>query len=136
VFSIGASNNYTNLSSNKYIAYCFSDIEGFSSFGSYTGNGSADGPFIYTGFRPAWIMVKRYTAVGNWQMFDSARDLYNPEDGRLYANLTDAENDQASVDFVSNGFKMRDTSGDNNSSNESYLYMAFAENPFKNSLAR
>jgi len=118
------------------ITYCFHSVEGYSSMGKYTGNGSADGPFIYTGFRPAWIMVKRYTATGNWQMFDSSRDLYNPENGRLYANLVDAENDQNSVDFVSNGFKLRDTSGDNNSSGQSYIYMAFAENPFKNANAR
>ena len=127
---------YGNENGATYINYCFAEIEGYSSFGSYTGNGSSDGPFIYTGFRPAWIMVKRYTATGNWQMFDSSRDLYNPENGRLYANLVDAENDQNSVDFVSNGFKLRDTSGDNNSSGQSYIYMAFAENPFKNANAR
>ena len=126
----------TNQSGKNYIAYVFAEVEGYSSFGSYTGNGSTDGTFVYTGFRPAWIMVKRYTAIGNWQMFDSSRDLYNPENGRLYANLADAESDQNSVDFVSNGFKLRDTSGDNNSSGQSYIYMAFAENPFKNALAR
>jgi hypothetical protein len=126
----------TNQSGKNYIAYVFAEVEGYSAFGSYTGNGSTDGTFVYTGFRPAWIMVKRYTATGNWQMFDSSRDLYNPENGRLYANLTDAENDQNSVDFVSNGFKLRDTSGDNNSSGQSYIYMAFAENPFKNANAR
>jgi hypothetical protein len=81
-------------------------------------------------------MVKRYTDTGNWQMFDSSRDLYNPEDGRLYANLTDSENDAASIDFVSNGFKLRATSGENNSSGQSYIYMAFAENPFKYANAR
>ena len=136
-FQVGVSAaNEMNKTGRTYISYCFSEIEGYSAFGSYTGNGSADGTFVYLGFRPAWIMVKRYTATGNWQMFDSSRDLYNPENGRLYANLADAENDQNSVDFVSNGFKLRDTSGDNNSSGQSYIYMAFAENPFKNALAR
>jgi hypothetical protein len=125
-----------NASSDTYVAYCFNSVEGYSKFGSYTGNGSTDGTFVYTGFRPAYVMVKRYTDVGNWQMFDSSRDLYNPEDGRLYANLSDSENDAASIDFVSNGFKLRATSGDNNSSGQSYIYMAFAENPFKYANAR
>jgi hypothetical protein len=135
VLTLGTS-TYSNANTATFIAYCFADVEGYSKFGSYTGNGSADGTFVYTGFRPAFVMVKRYTDTGNWQMFDSSRDLYNPEDGRLYANLSDSENDQASIDFVSNGFKLRDTSGDNNSSGQSYIYMAFAENPFKYANAR
>jgi hypothetical protein len=135
VFSIGTTGE-ANGNTNNLVAYCFHDVEGYSKFGSYTGNGSTDGTFVYTGFRPAYVMVKRYTDIGNWQMFDSSRDLYNPEDGRLYANLSDSENDAASIDFVSNGFKLRATSGDNNSSGHSYIYMAFAENPFKYANAR
>ena len=139
VFSIGASNNYTNLSSNKYIAYCFADIEGFSSFGSYTGNGSTDGPFIYTGFRPSWLMVKTSTyASTNWLIFDSARSPYNAVELELNANNNNQEYDNnRDVDFLSNGFKIRSGTNNNfNTSGGNYIYAAFAENPFKNSLAR
>jgi len=139
VFSIGASNNYTNLSSNKYIAYCFADIEGFSSFGSYTGNGSTDGPFIYTGFRPSWLMVKTSTyASTNWLIFDSARSPYNAVELELNANNNNQEYDNnRDVDFLSNGFKIRSGSNNNfNTSGGNYIYAAFAENPFKNALAR
>jgi len=129
-------NNYNN---KKHIAYCFAEIEGFSKFGSYTGNGSNDGPFVYTGFRPAFVLIKRTDASGlSWYIKDTERNLYNVADLQLYANLTDAEatSSAASNDMLSNGFKLRGTSGGVNASGGTYIYACFAENPFKYSLAR
>jgi hypothetical protein len=130
-----------NLSTNNYVAYCWAEIAGFSKFGSYTGNGSTDGPFVYTGFRPKWIMVKEATgtnaASGGWQIFDTNRDKGNPCDFRLKASDSDAEGSGApSFDIVSNGFKLRSTNSNWNDNNGTHIFMAFAENPFKNSLAR
>jgi hypothetical protein len=92
-----------------YIAYCFHSVEGYSKIGSYTGNGSADGTFVYTGFRPAWVMIKRTDAVNNWMMSDSARDPYNVVTELLYADLSNAAYALAHLDFTSNGFKVRTT---------------------------
>jgi hypothetical protein len=127
-----------NTNSTAMIAYCFAEIPGFSAFGSYTGNGSADGPFIYTGFRPAWIMIKQTTAAntGNWFMFDSKRIGYNAENYRLIADLDLAEADPGEFDILSNGFKVRFTSVNVNGSGNGYIFVAFASNPFKTSLAR
>jgi hypothetical protein len=131
--------NYLN---EKHVAYCFAEVEGFSKFGSYTGNGSADGPFVYTGFRPAFLMVKRSSsgAATNWIILDTSRDIYNLAGQALLPNLPDAEYTPASsgypMDILSNGFKQRGTSVSQNASSETYIYMAFAENPFKYSLAR
>ncbi|MDA9097041.1 hypothetical protein N9J50_01770 [Methylophilaceae bacterium] len=129
---------YANLTGQTYIAYCFAEVEGYSKFGSYTGNGSADGPFIYTGFRPAFVMMKATSAVaGNWAIYDVKREVYNIADNLLFANLTNAEAvAQSKIDILSNGFKCRSTNSNSNSNNAPYIYMAFAENPFKNSLAR
>ena len=119
------------------VAYCFAEVEGYSKFGSYTGNGSTDGPFVYTGFRPAYVLIKRVTtAGGSWVIHDSSRNTYNVADLNLYANLSDAENSSAVLDFTSNGFKIRTTRLGENQSGATFIYMAFAENPFKNSLAR
>ena len=124
-----------NTSSATYVAYCFAEVEGYSKFGSYTGNGSANGPFVYTGFRPAFVMWKRTDAGGNsWRIKDSTRNPYNETLLNLFPNDSSAENSDTSVDFVSNGFKNRSTGV--NVSSATYIYMAFAENPFKNSLAR
>ena len=123
-----------NASGGTYVAYCFADVEGYSKFGSYTGNGSTNGPFVYTGFRPAFVMVKPYSAAGNWFITDAARDPDNVATQRLFANLSNAEDSSALIDLTSNGFKLRMSSALNDSAN--YIYMAFAENPFKNSLAR
>ena len=123
-----------NASGGTYVAYCFADVEGYSKFGSYTGNGSADGPFVYTGFKPAFVMVKTYSSAGNWFITDAARDPDNVATQRLFANLANAEDSSALIDLTSNGFKLRMSSALNDSAN--YIYMAFAENPFKNSLAR
>jgi len=135
VFSLG-SNSAVNANGNNFIAYCFADVQGYSKFGSYTGNGSTDGTFVYTGFKPAWVMVKRTSASGdNWIMFDNKRDEFNVEETFFEANSTDAEKTSAShkVDFLSNGFKMRATGAGSNGSGSTYIYMCFAENPFVSS---
>ena len=112
------------------VAYCFAEVEGFSQFGSYTGNGSADGPFVYTGFRPAFVMIKAYDTTSSWTMVDSQRNTYNVCDKYLVAQASDAEATTTIMDFTSNGFKIR------YSNTKAWIYMAFAENPFKHSLAR
>jgi hypothetical protein len=130
-------NGNTNLNSNNYVAYVFSEIAGFSKFGGYTGNGSADGVFIYTGFRPKFLLIKKTDSSASWILFDSARNTYNIVQNYLLPDSSIAEGTGASTfDFVSNGIKLRSTSADSNASGGTYVYMAFAENPFKNSLAR
>ena len=133
VFSVGTSVN-VNASGANIIAYCFADVKGFSKFGSYTGNGSADGPFVYTGFKPAFVMAKATTDSGqSWLMQDNKRNTFNVADDRLFANLSNAENqpsDSGGIDFVSNGFKIRTNDGSTNASGQTRIYMAFAENPF------
>ena len=119
------------------VAYCWTPIAGYSAFGSYTGNGSVDGPFVYTGFRPKWVLFKISSAAGNWFIRDTARDLYNASTSSLFPNLSDAENPSGvSLDILSNGFKLRTSSSGVNGSGETIIYMAYAENPFKNALAR
>ena len=134
VFSIGTSGN-VNDNTATYVAYCFDAISGFSAFGSYTGNASTDGPFIYTGFRPAFVLIKRSSAVESWCLMDSKREGYNVDNDPLFANLSNAEGTQDFLDLLSNGFKLRSTDTGVNGSG-TYIYMAFAENPFKNALAR
>jgi len=131
VFSIGNAGD-TNASGQTYIAYCFADVKGYSKFGSYTGGGS-NFPFIYTGFKPSWLMVKNTSNnARNWTIIDNKRNPFNPEDEWLYANASDSTFDASSypTDFVSNGFKIRNTGSYFNTSGENYIYMAFAENPF------
>jgi len=127
-----------NLSGDARIAYCFHSIEGFSRFGSYTGNGSSDGIFVYLGFRPAWIMYKRTNTVGNWNILDTSRDPFNLADKLLRSNLAIAEEENTvyAQDFLSNGWKIRSTNVDINVNGSTYIYMAFAEHPFKHALAR
>jgi hypothetical protein len=134
-FALGA-NNDSNASGGTYVAYCWSEIEGFSKFGSYVGNGSTDGPFVYTGFRPKFILTKRTDATSDWWIQDTARSPRNASNALLFPNLANAEYTTAGVEFdiLSNGFKPRNTG--HNVSGGTYIYMAFAENPFKNSLAR
>jgi hypothetical protein len=138
VFSIGTTSS-VNFSGENFIAYCFHSVEGYSKFGSYTGNLSTDGPFVYTGFRPAFVMVKRYDPTGgNWWINDSKRDPENADPHLyLYPNLPLEEGSSTSndYDFLSNGFKLRNTTV-NNASGGTYIYMAFAENPFKYANAR
>jgi hypothetical protein len=136
VFSIGSSSG-SNGSTNAMVAYCWTPIAGFSAFGSYTGNGSTDGPFVYTGFRPRWVLIKSSSAASQWILHDTARDTYNTTSATLFPNLSNAEAANNSFDILSNGFKIRVGSGEStNDSGQTYIYMAFAENPFKNSLAR
>jgi hypothetical protein len=137
VFSVGTFNEVNNLSTT-YVAYCWSEIDGFSKFGSYTGNGSADGPFVYTGFRPKFVLFKRTDSSANWQILDSVRNAYNLTNLGLYPDLNFAEQVETNnvLDLISNGFKVRGTGVASNVNGGTYIYMAFAENPFKNSLAR
>ena len=131
---------WNNRVGQTMIAYCFAEVAGYSKFGSYTGNGSADGPFIYTGFRPAYVMIKATSAIATpWVVKDKLRAAnYNPQDGNLYPNLSNAEDTTASVyiDLLSNGFKIRGTYAGINNSGSDFIFMAFAESPFKTSLAR
>jgi hypothetical protein len=130
VFTVG-NDNAVNGSSDGIISYCFHSVKGFSKIGSYTGNGSTNGTFVYTGFKPAWVVAKRTSGTGSWRMWDNKREGYNGDNAFLYANLTNAEeSDGTLVDFCSQGFKWRGSSADMNGSGSSYIYMAFAENPF------
>jgi len=130
VFSIGTYTN-TNQSSSTYVAYCFAEKTGYSKFGSYVGNGNADGTFIYTGFKPAFILLKHTTSAESWHLFDGKRaNLFNPVNGRLQADSSGAEYTGKNVfDFLSNGFKLKDNNGAYNGSGSTYIYMAFAEAP-------
>ena len=134
VFSLGTY-AYTNANTTTYVAYCFAPVAGYSAFGSYTGNGAADGPFVYLGFRPAYVLIKRSSAVEAWCIMDSKREGYNVDNDPLFANLANAEGTQDFLDLLSNGFKLRSTDTGVNGSG-TYIYAAFAESPFKYSLAR
>jgi hypothetical protein len=116
--------------SNDIIAYCFAPVAGYSAMGSYVGNGSTDGPFIHTGFRPKFLLMKS-AGAGNWVIIDSARDTYNIADGDLYPDETNAEGSNPRLDILSNGFKLRSTYTSTNPSGTSVIYIAFAENPFQ-----
>jgi hypothetical protein len=137
VFTVGTGADQ-NGSGNTIVAYCFAEVAGYSKFGSYTGNGSSDGPFVYTGFRPKFFMTKRTNGAGdNWHIHDTTRSPYNEAFADLRPNTSDAENTSAyPMDIVSNGIKWRQGGSDGNESGATYIYMAFAENPFKYSLAR
>ena len=122
---------------DEMIAYCFAPVEGYSAFGSYTGNGSADGLFIYTGFRPRWILKKRTDTTDYWYIWDTARDPDNVVEAKLEANDSSAEYTSADwLDILSNGFKIRNSGNDINASGGTYIYAAFAEHPFKHARAR
>jgi len=128
--SVFTANSYA-LNNRDYIAYCFAPVAGYSAMGSYTGNGNADGPFVYTGFKPAWILYKRSDASGNdWTILDSTRGPNNVIDEYLQASNSNAEAASTMFDFLSNGFKPRLTSAGHNASGGTYIYLAFASNPF------
>ena len=133
VFSVGSPEN-TNASSATYIAYCFAEKQGYSKIGSYTGGSD---PFVYLGFKPAWIMFKNSSASENWRIIDNKRDTDNPAAQHLYPNLANAEGSGTSyndfVDFLSNGFKIRSGSGEIDGSGNTIIFLAFAESPFVNS---
>jgi len=125
-----------NKSGDTYVAYAFAPIEGFSKFGQYTGNGSSDGTFVYTGFRPAIVIWKRLDVSEVWAITDTAVNPYNVINKRQYISYDFAELVANRLDILSNGFKLRDPDSDTNASGGTYIYMAWAENPFKNALAR
>jgi hypothetical protein len=136
VFSIGTGTG-TNVSGRTYVAYCFAPVAGYSSFGSYTGNGSADGPFVFLNFRARWIMFKRVAAADPWIMYDTARSQYNQLAVDLAANDSRAEAATSAVlDITSNGFKLRNSGTIFNQSGSQYIYCAFAESPFQYARAR
>ena len=129
-------NAVINASGSTYVGYCFAEKQGYSKFGSYTGNGNADGTFIYTGFKPAWVMTKETGATGAWYMHDTKRDPSNGATHQLIANTNEVEYDTGSdvnIDILSNGFKQRYAGGSQNGNGDTHIYMAFAESPFVSS---
>ena len=133
VLSVGTYGG-VNTNGSAHLAYCFADIDGYSKFGSYIGFGGSDGGYIYTGFRPTFLLIKRKDSANYWLILDNKRDTLNPNTRGLYANLSDAENtfgNGTGIDFLSNGFKLRDSVASVNSQGGEYIYMAFAEAPFK-----
>jgi hypothetical protein len=122
---------------SPFVLYAFAPVEGYSAMGSYVGNGSADGPFVYTGFKPAIIIQKRTDSDGSWTLVDTARDIDNPAALELLPNSSAAEYDNTSLfDILSNGFKVRATFSNLNASGGTFIYLAFAETPFKTARAR
>ena len=142
LLTLKLTDNFLNTNGNTYVSYCWASISGFSKIGYYTGNGSTDGTFVYTGFRPKFIMIKNTAATQDWDIRDTSRDTYNASQYELYANQSSAEVNSGSrsptnyLDILSNGFKLRGTNPETNNSGTTYIYAAFAENPFKNALAR
>ena len=129
VFSLGNAVE-VNTNTEDYVAYCFAGVDGFSKFGSYTGNGSTDGPFIFTGFKPAFVVFKKTNATDSWEIFDNTRPGYNATGLGLFANTTASESTGRNIDILSNGIKQRNANATTNESGQTYIYMAFAENPF------
>ena len=138
VITMGAY-SFNNRSGDSHVCYAFHSVKGYSKFGKYTGNitSGSDGVFVYTGFKPAWLMVKSDSNAGQeWVIFDNKRDSFNQMDAWLYANATTAEDstgDERDVDFLSNGFKFRNAGGPTSYSGRTYIYFAFAEHPFVSS---
>lgn len=124
--------SYVNASGGTYVAYCHAEVPGFSKFGSYTGNGSADGPFVYCGFRSRWVMVKCSSSASDWSIHDTARATYNADDTVLFPNLSVAEQvgTGVGIDVIATGFKLRNSAGNDNTSAQTYIFAAFAEYPF------
>ena len=134
VFTIGTSHK-TNADGEKYIAYCFTNIQGYSKAGKYIGTGNTNGPFIYLGFKPAWLLVKMDGNGESWNLLDNKRNTHNPANTRLDPDTNSAEVTDSgyAVDFLSNGFKPRNNGGDFNTDGSTYYYAAFAEQPFVSS---
>jgi hypothetical protein len=135
VFSIGTSTQ-TNQNTTTYVAYCWTPIAGYSAFGSYTGNGSTDGVFVYFGFKPRFVLIKRIDGADSWCIWDTARNTYNAVDELLLPNSSSAAITPYPIDVLSNGMKARGTNTAYNASGGTYIYAAFASNPFRNSLAQ
>jgi hypothetical protein len=133
----GLYGNQGNRDGTTFVAYAFHSVKGYSKFGSYTGNGNADGPFVYTGFKPAWVLFKNIEqAGGQWFIHDNKRETFNPSNSSLFAESSQAEtadNSALDIDFLSNGFKKRNTGSGANNSGIKYIYFAFAEHPFVSS---
>ena len=130
-------NNQVNATSKKIICYAWHSVDGYSKVGSYVGNGNADGTFVYTGFRPAYVMIKNATSNGtHWLIWDKNRSGYNDDNTPLYCDLNNGEGTCGSVDLTLNGFKLRTTSSLRNENGSTFIYIAFAETPFKYSNAR
>ena len=138
VFSVGTS-WASNKSTETYVAYCFASVEGYSKVGTYVGNNNVEGTFVYTGFRPAFVMAKDVNATESWNLLDNKRNAYNPVTLPVWADLTSVEGaygGSGAIDFLSNGFKLRATNGTINGSTNTWVYLAFAESPFKYANAR
>lgn len=137
VVNIGGGTN-TNGSGNAMVAYCWTPIAGYSSFGTYTGNGSTDGPFVYLGFKPKWVLLKRTDSAADWIIYDAVRNTYNVTNLLLFPDTAGSEETSTAniIDILSNGFKLRGSAGGTNGSGGTWIYAAFASNPFKNSLAQ
>ena len=136
LFTIGDESDVgagTGGNTEKIIAYLWSEKQGFSKFGGYTGNGNADGPFVYTGFKPAFVIFKRFNTTGEWGMFDNKRNPYNVATTELKVNAIDPDETNGAVDFCASGFKLRETSVFMNGDGDTYIYIAFAEAPLVNS---
>jgi hypothetical protein len=133
------SNGNLSATNEDIVAYCFKNIEGYSKAGSYVGNGDLDGPFIFTGFRPAFLLIKNSETTESWHLIDSVRNPHNVSNSVVYPNGAAEESaalTAANTDFLSNGFKIRAASGNTNDSGQTYIYLAFAENPFNYANAR
>ena len=136
VFTVGNSGNTGGLTSPDYIAYCFADVEGYSKIGLYEGNNNADGPMVYLGFRPAWLLIKNTDSTEPWVLSDNKRSTYNIVTRDLQPSTYNTEaTGSLSIDYVSNGFKLRSNNATMNTS-KTFLYMAIAESPFKTANAR
>jgi len=129
VFTVGDDGD-TNGGGEAMIAYCFADVQGYSKVGSYIGNGNVSGTFCYLGFKPAWIMFKQTNTTSNWTIYDTTRDTFNVMEDKIHPNTNGAESDFTGLDALSNGFKFRTNEGTFNASGGSFIFMAFAENPF------
>jgi hypothetical protein len=135
VFSVGIDQS-VNFNGENHIAYVFAEKQGYSKFGSYTGNGSLDGPFVYLGFKPAWVLIRQTTTAQNWILYDNKINPFNEAVTKLSPNLVDVEDSSTGnndIDMLSNGFKVTEDNNDMNESGETFIYMAFAEHPFVSS---
>ena len=136
LFTLGNSDDAWNAGGGTYITYLFSEVAGYSKFGSYIGNGNADGTFVFTGFRPAFVIIKSSSLSVDWDIITADIPNYNVVNKYINANNSAAESTYTYLDLVSNGFKLRNTGNTLNQSGATYIYLAFAESPFKNARAR
>ena len=131
--TFGVGTDFSVNGAYNYITYCFTDVQGYSKSGKYVGNGSTNGPFVYTGFKPAWVIIKANSNYKYWNIFDNKRNPFNGVDKRLAPSLADSEDTVSSIDFLSNGFKIRNSGTTLNENGTNIAYFAVAENPFTTS---